>query len=148
MAEDIHFITWGKNAGYVYCVFKIKDRYWEYPVQFEDSAKKIARIARSWKTRKGKIIPPATGDALNEAKRLANGKETDVTDREMNFGKPAEERQSVWPKPVSNREQNKIDRYNACPSCGKTVEDDYCQYCGWQRVSSWFSRFQRHSASH
>ena len=28
----------------------------------------------------------------------------------------------------------------ACPNCGGDAEEDYCKGCGWQRLSSWFSR--------
>ena len=28
-----------------------------------------------------------------------------------------------------------------CPKCGKEVEYDYCQHCGWQRFGNWYGRY-------
>jgi hypothetical protein len=30
--------------------------------------------------------------------------------------------------------------WDICPKCKGKIEDDYCQGCGWQRYSSWYSK--------
>ena len=87
MASDIRFIGSGNNAGYYYCVFKVPGgKYWEYPTNWPDRHAKVIELAKGkWVTgRDGKktLIPPQTGKALNLAKKLAAGKEFDVTERE------------------------------------------------------------------
>lgn len=141
-AEDIFYVRGGNNNGYAYVVFNIKGRYWEYPVHFRDKVTEISRIAHGYTVKGGKIVPPAPGKALVEAKRLANGNEKDITSSEVNFGLPAEEKVAVWPK-TPKRVEKEMDRYNTCPSCGGMVEDDYCQKCGWSRVSNWYIKTKK-----
>lgn len=50
-----------------------------------------------------------------------------------------------WAPSAKKPIKNLLD-WETCPKCRKNVEDDYCQSCGWQRYSQWYSKMKRESS--